>query len=249
MRLGLVLPLANEETTLDDLLGRVLAQLAEEDGVFCVVDKASRDRTRERVAAWSVREPRVRLVWAPENRCVVDAYFRGYRAAYAAGCQWILEMDGGLSHLPEEIPQFLSAMAEGYDYVGGCRFIAGGSHRGSFKRYWLSRGGTLLTNWLLGTQRRDMTGGFECFSRPAMERVLSHGVRSLAHFFQTEIKFLMRDVRWKEVPITYRNPSKSVGARSLRDAIANLWQLYHSKRVSPAPEPVPVHSTEEMVAG
>src|SRR4051812_15019646 len=81
MRLGVVVPLANEEATLDDFLGRVLAQLGHEDGVFCVVDNASRDRTRELVEANARRDPRVSLVWAPHNRCVVDAYFSGYHAA------------------------------------------------------------------------------------------------------------------------------------------------------------------------
>ena len=28
-------------------------------------------------------------------------------------------MDGGLSHLPEQIPLFIDAMARGYDYAGG----------------------------------------------------------------------------------------------------------------------------------
>jgi dolichol-phosphate mannosyltransferase len=56
--------------------------------------------------------------------------------------------------------------------------------------------------------------------------VLAHGVCSRAHFFQTEIKFLLRDWKWLEVPIHYRNPSKSVGAASIREAFRNLWGLY-----------------------
>jgi dolichol-phosphate mannosyltransferase len=230
MRLGVVVPLANEEDTVDELLDRVLAQLTAADRVFCVVDNASRDRTRERVAARAAQDGRVALVWAPENRCVVDAYFRGYREALAAGCRWVLEMDGGLSHLPEEIPQFVRAMEQGHDYAGGCRFMPGGAYSGPLTRYLISKGGTVLTNWLLGTRMKDMTSGFECFSRRAMEKVVTHGVRSRAHFFQTEIKFLLRHDRWVEVPIHYRNPSKSVGGSSLREAFRHLWALYREQR-------------------
>src|SRR5262249_29847334 len=100
MRLGVVVPLANEESTIDDFTARVLAQLGRDDRLFCVVDNASRDSTRDRVERHGRRDGRVCLVWAPENRCVVDAYFRGYRAALDAGSRWVLEMDGGLSHLP-----------------------------------------------------------------------------------------------------------------------------------------------------
>lgn len=234
MRLGVTVPLANEEATVEEFLDRVLAQLTTCDRVFCVLDNASRDGTRRRVEDRARGEPRVVLVWAPENRCVVDAYFRGYQAALAAGCRWILEMDGGLSHQPEQIPQFLRAMEHGYDYVGGCRFMAGGSYAGPLSRYLISKGGTLLTNLLLGTRMRDMTSGFECFSRPALEAVLARGVRSRAHFFQTEIKFLLRHWKWMEAPIHYRNPSKSVGAGSLKEAFRNLWVLYREARAARA---------------
>lgn len=230
MRLGVAVPLANEEHTLDEFLTRLLAQLTGEDRVFCVVDGASKDRTRELVEGWAARDPRVRLVWAPENRCVVDAYFRGYREALRAGCRWILEMDGGLSHQPEEVPQFLRAMEQGYDYAGGCRFMKGGGYSGPLSRFLISRGGTVLANLLLGTRMRDMTSGFQCFSRRALEAVLEHGVRSRAHFFQTEIKFLLRQWKWVELPIFYRNPSKSVGMGSIREAFRNLWALRRDAR-------------------
>ena len=65
------------------------------------------DATLLLVKEYSERDPRIQSVWAPENRCVVDAYFKGYKVAYDAGAQWILEMDGGLSHQPEEIPLFI----------------------------------------------------------------------------------------------------------------------------------------------
>ncbi|MDT8390812.1 MAG: glycosyltransferase family 2 protein [Lentisphaeria bacterium] len=188
----------------------------------------SRLTTHDSPAACTVP---VRCVWAPENRCVVDAYFRGYREAYDAGAEWILEMDGGLSHLPEEIPRFIQAMESGVDFAGGSRFVSGSAYRESrFARWLTSRGGTWVSNVLLGTKMKDMTSGFECFSRAAMKLVLSHGVRSKAHFFQTEIRYLMHRLNWVEVPITYSRPSKSVGKNSLKDAVKCLWALWRDKR-------------------
>ena len=228
--MGVVVPLANEEDNIDEFLRRVLVQINSRDKVFCVVDTVSRDRTRDRVEQYATRDPRVVLVWAPENQSVVDAYFRGFREALAAGCEWILEMDGGVSHLPEEIPKFISAMQTGVDYAGGSRFLPGGSHNSRYSRYLLSRGGTLLANLLLGTRMRDMTSGFECFNRRALSYVVSRGVRSRSHFFQTEIRYMMHFWKWLEVPITYSNPSKRVGPRSVLDAVQNLWRLYQRAR-------------------
>jgi dolichol-phosphate mannosyltransferase len=71
----------------------------------------------------------------------------------------------------------------------------------------------------------DMTSGFEMFTRAALEEVLAAGVKSRAHFFQTEIRARMHAKKWIEVPITYSSPSKSVGKSSLMDAFKCLWHL------------------------
>jgi dolichol-phosphate mannosyltransferase len=225
VRVAIVVPLANEEVTVTDFLERVLKQLGTGDLVFGVLDSVTRDNTLAKVEASAKLDARIRPVWAPENRSVVDAYFRGYREAMASGAEWILEMDGGMSHRPEEIPRFLNLIDQGYDYVGGCRFMKGGSHVGSLRRRLVSRSGSILARLTLGTRMRDMTSGFEMFSRRAMEQVLKCGVHSRANFFQSEIKYLLRDWRWIEVPINYRSTNSRVAAGSIREALGNLWKL------------------------
>lgn len=229
-RMGIVSPMANEEDNVVEFVQRVTRQLGPADRLYCVLDRVSRDRTRQKLEDYSQRDERVVLVWAPENRSVVDAYFRGYREAMQNDCDWILEMDAGLSHSPEEIPRFVDAMLTGVDFAAGSRFIRGSRYSGRPSRYIVSRGGTLLSNGLLGTRMRDMTSGFECFSRAAMEHVLRRGVRSRAHFFQTEIRFMLRHWNWVEVPISYCNPSKSLGSGSLKEAFVNLYHLMQDAR-------------------
>jgi dolichol-phosphate mannosyltransferase len=230
--LGIVTPLANEEQTIDEFLSRTLQQIPENGKVFCVLDNASKDSTKEKIQKYSEKDPRVILVWAPENRSAVDAYFRGYKEALDADCDWILEMDGGLSHLPEEIPRFIEAMQNGYEFAGGSRFIKGSNYIKPGKRYLISRAGTILSNLLLGTKMKDMTSGFECFSRDSMKHVLTKGVQSKAHFFQTEIRCMMHNFKWKEVPITYKDPSNSVSGSSIKDALKNLWELRKSNKIN-----------------
>lgn len=224
-KVGIATPLANEELTINDFLDRVLVHLAPCDRVYCVLDNVSKDRTKAIVSERATRDQRVVLTWTAQNRCVVDAYFAGYRAAFGDGCEWILEMDGGFSHLPEEIPQFIAGMERGYDYVGGSRFMPGGRHDSPWTRLFISKGGTVLANWALKTRMRDMTSGFECFNRKAMERLLEQGVTSKANFFQTEIRYMMHQFKWLEVPITYRNNNYRVGRSSLREAFRILWDL------------------------
>lgn len=194
---------------------------------FAILDNVSKDNTRELLETFARQQPQLRVVWAPENRSVVDAYIRGYREALAANCDWILEIDAGFSHQPEDIPSFFAAMAEGRDCVFATRFAQGGSiSETSPRRRAVSRGGTLITNLLLGTKLSDMTSGFELFSRPVLQQVLDKGIHSRGPFFQTEIKTYCRSLRWTEVPIQYRAASHNISNASLKDAFSNLWRLF-----------------------
>ena len=220
--------MANEGAAAVDFAKAVLQQfsVAYPVTLFLIFDNANRDDSLDRVREYSLLEPRIHIVWAPENRNVVDAYVRGYREAVRAKCDWILEIDAGFSHQPEEIPRFLSLLDKGYDCIFGCRFMPGGKMEDpSYKRYAISRAGSILTNVLIGTKLRDMTSGFEMFSRSTMEMLLRRGIQSKAHFFQTEIKVYCQHLQSVEVPITYRSPSPRLGSKALKDALRQLWRL------------------------
>jgi dolichol-phosphate mannosyltransferase len=223
IKLGIVCPMANEKEQVRKFIPAVLKQCKcfKQVTFFAILDNVSKDGTVDIVKKLEQQICELKFVWAPENRCVVDAYIRGYREALAGGCDWILEIDAGFSHQPTEIPQFFETMGRGYDCIFGSRFCKGGRFRNAnLKRYLISKGGTLLTNILLGTNLKDMTGGFELFSRSALQIVLNKGIQSRGHFFQTEIKVYCRKLKITEVPITYSNPSSIVSSSVMNDIIA-----------------------------
>src|SRR5215471_6873797 len=230
VNLGIVCPMANEAATavafVEQLLDQCDDQGFESVTIFAVLDLKSTDQTRQLLEELRQRRPALEVVWAPENRSVVDAYLRGYRAALDRGCDWILEIDAGFSHQPAEASRLFEKMRDGYDCVFGSRFCADGRmNDSSLGRYLISRGGTMLSNLLLGTKLRDMTGGFELFTRAALQQVLARQVRSRSPFFQTEIKAYCRHLKVAEVPITYRSPSHHIGRKALADSFRNLWRL------------------------
>jgi dolichol-phosphate mannosyltransferase len=228
LRLGVVTPMANEAGTAVEFVDRVLAACRNFSfasvTLFVVFDNVSRDGTRALIEAHARAHDELRVIWAPECAGVADAYVRGYREALAAGCDWILEIDAGFSHDPGEIGSLLAAMP-GNDCVFGSRFTRGAANLGTPWRRTISRGGTLLTNLVLGTHLSDMTGGFELFRREALEHVLDRGIRSRGPYFQTEIKVHCRDLRIAEVPIHYDSSSHRVGGRALGEALSNLGRL------------------------
>jgi dolichol-phosphate mannosyltransferase len=229
MDFGLVLPLANEENDFQPFFGDLAGVLRSYPGarVYLVLDHASKDRTMELCREFSLKNPQFKIVFEPGNRNVVDAYIRGYREALSQGHDVILEMDAGYSHDPAAIPQFLAAFHEGYACVYGSRFIRGGSMlEASLKRRFFSRGGTMLANLLLGTRLKDMTSGYQGFTKEVVARFAAYPFRSRAHFYQTELRYLLRNHQGKEVPISYKTPSPSVRAGSVMNSLGSLWYYF-----------------------
>lgn len=234
---AVVIPLANEESEFFDLISLVSATLDRlaSGTVYLVVDKASKDKTLELSQQLSQQDSRFVTVWAPENKNVVDAYLRGYLEAYEAGHEFIIEMDAGLSHDPRAIPMFLRVLNEGNECAFGSRFINGGSTADSaWKRRFLSKFGTRLANALLGTKMKDMTSGYQGFHRSIVEKFLSYPLQSRAHFYQTELRYLLRYSRYMEVPIHYRAPSPSVSNNAIKNSINCLF-FYFLKRLNRKP--------------
>jgi dolichol-phosphate mannosyltransferase len=232
--LGIVCPMANERPTAVEFVNAVLEQCRGFKSVmfFVVFDNSCKDGTIDLLKELQNKLPELKVIWAPENRCVVDAYVRGYRKALNADCDWILEIDASFSHQPSEIPQFFDKMADGFDCVFGSRFCKGGKFtEAPLSRYFISYAGSVLTNLLLGTKLKDMTSGFEMFTNAALRKVLDKGINSRGHFFQTEIKTHCRNMRIIEVPIHYRAPSQNVNVAIIIDAFSNLFHLF-GKRIT-----------------
>jgi dolichol-phosphate mannosyltransferase len=231
--LAIVCPMANEQDTAERFVTEVLAhsERFKATRFFAILDSVCKDQTLELLNDMAKREPRLVVVWAPENRCVVDAYVRGYREAVSTGFEWILEIDAGFSHQPSELSRFVEQINSGdWDCVFGSRFCKGGTIKdSSLKRKFLSWTGTKLSNVLLGTKLRDMTSGFQMFRREVLSRLLERGITSRGHFFQTEMKFRCHGLRICEVPISYRAASPSVNSSSIKDALSVLWKLFRER--------------------
>ena len=233
-----VIPLANEEKELSELAEalRAVMDAVEGGAVYFIVDRVSVDRTLERCRELGESDPRIKPRWIPENRNVVDAYMNGFREALNDGHEIIIEMDGGLSHDPRAIPAFLRALNEGNDCAFGSRYINGGSMVNSpFKRRFLSKGGSILAQWLLGAKLADMTSGFQAFRRSVLLKAVDYPLLSKAHFYQTELRYLLRKEKLIEVPIHYRAPSPRVSSGAIRNSLSVLLRYFLLRLIGKSP--------------
>jgi dolichol-phosphate mannosyltransferase len=236
---AVITPLANEGTDFApfiDALRQIFDQLG--CGVaYLVVDMVSKDNTLELCNQLSERDKRFITIWAPETRNVVQAYMVGFKAAVNGQHEFIIEMDAGLSHDPSAIPCFLKALADGNECAFGSRFMKGGSVTdSSFKRSFISKSGTLLSRLLLGLKLHDATSGYQGFHRSIVEKFINYPLLSKAHFWHPELRYLLRNKRFTEVPIHYHAPSPRVSPKVISNSLEVLMHYFRLRLKGEKPE-------------
>ena len=185
------LPTFNERDNVERMvraLGRVFAQ-HELDGRVLVIDDASPDGTGE-IADRLARElPYVEVLHRPVKEGLGPAYLAGFGVALEEGARLILTMDCDFSHDPADVAR-LAAAADAADVVLGSRYVDGGGTRnwGATRRT-ISRLGSLYAQILLGLRVHDLTGGFKCYRRSALEAIDRGRVSSKGYAFQIETTY------------------------------------------------------------
>jgi len=235
-KVGLVMPVANEEGSIAGFLADLLADLSRLDydfRVYVVMDNFSRDNTLAIVQGLAVRDDRLRAVFYEHSTGVASCYLQGFRLALAEGCDYLIEMDAGCSHPPAKIGDILAALdREGCDVVFMSRFLPGGGLR-NLPRYrrLVSRGGTWLANLWLGMHLSDATSGFEGFRADVLRSLNLDAFISHGGIYQTEMKYYChcQGGKIKELPFVYVGSSSSFKLKWLWIALKTLYKIKYNK--------------------
>lgn len=227
----IVMPVANEEETMGKVLDEILDLPYENLYVYPVIDSYSKDNTEKIIREYEEKTRRVKCVFYKESRGVISCYLHGFRVALEDGADFVIEMDGGGSHQPSEIPLFIEKLKEGYDCVWGSRFIQGGGlEKDPLYRKILSKGGTILSNLVLHTKLNDMTSGFEAFRREVLENMDLDKMLSKGHIYQTEMRYYCRNYKTVEVPIHYIAGGSSLKLKSVKEAFEVLFKVKENEK-------------------
>ena len=231
-RACIVLPTYDEHDNLPRIVPRILAAAPEVD--VLVVDDSSPDGTGEIADEIARREVRVKVMHRPRKDGLGPAYLAGFARGLGEGYGRILQMDADGSHDPGALPSLLAASRDA-DLVLGSRYVRGGGtvHWGLGRRL-LSRGGSLYAGLILGLDVKDLTGGFKCFRREALEALDLGTVTSTGYAFQIELTYraIRRGFRVVEVPITFvdRRVGKSKMSRAIVfEALWKVWAIRASR--------------------
>jgi len=192
--ISVVIPLYNEESTLDELYRRLTAILRKVGRTYEVifVDDGSIDGTYFRLCALGAADPMVRLVKLARNYGQTAALVAGFDRAKG---NVIVAMDGDLQHAPEDLPRLLAKIDEGYDVVSGWR-------ERRVDGYWTRRLPSRIANWLIakfsGVDLHDFGTTFKAYRASVIKQI---GLYGDLHRFIPALAS-SQGARIAEVPIT-----------------------------------------------
>jgi dolichol-phosphate mannosyltransferase len=223
----LVLPTYNEAENIEAFVAAARAALPADARVL-IVDDNSPDGTgaiADRIAAASGGA--VEVVHRSRKEGLGVAYIDGFRRVLAGEASLICQMDSDFSHDPADLPRLIAAAAEA-DLVIGSRYVDGGgvTEWGLVRRL-ISRGGSVYARTILGLDVRDLTGGFKCWRREALEAVELDTVPAHGYAFQIETTFRVHEAGFtvREVPILFRDRQAGTSKMTLRIVLEAAWRV------------------------
>lgn len=219
-----VLPTYNEAETIEPVVRATRDNLPGSRHVL-VVDDGSPDGTGDVAARLAAELDDVSVLHRPGKRGLGPAYIAGLGTALEGGAGLVVQMDADFSHDPAELPRLIAATDEA-DLVVGSRYTEGGRVTDwGYGRVAISRWGSRYARMMLGIRVHDMTSGFKCWRRAALEAIDLASIRSHGYAFQVEMTYRAREagMRIVEVPITFRDrrvgESKMTGSIVLEAAL------------------------------
>jgi dolichol-phosphate mannosyltransferase len=204
-RAVLCLPTYNERENLELMIRELGGVLDTSRDRVLVIDDGSPDSTGEIADRLAGELSWVSVLHRDHKEGIGPAYIAAFRWALAEGAELVLEMDCDFSHRPADVPRLIAA-ARDADLVLGSRYApGGGTENWGLVRRFVSRGGCLYAQILLGMRVRDLTGGFKCFRRSALEAIDLDALSAHGYAFQIEATYRVRGagLRIVEVPITF----------------------------------------------
>ena len=197
-----------------------------------VVDDNSPDQTGAEVKKLQqAYQTRLHLLERAGKEGLGRAYLAGFSWALRQNYSWIVEMDADFSHRPQDLQKIIQSFSQA-DFIVGSRYVSGGGTvNWGLLRKIISRGGSIYSRLILGFPINDWTGGFNAWSRKALEKMDLEEVRSNGYSFQIELKYRAsrRGFIGKEVPILFEDRRVGQSKMSFKIVLEALYKVWLMK--------------------
>lgn len=228
-----VIPIINEAKNIEILIPEILSFQEGIDILF--VDGGSSDKPEDVIRPYlkSGKISIVKHIGAGKRRHAVNFGFK-WLIKHHQYWETLIEMDGDLSHDPNEIIK-ISDSAIDSDLIVGSRYLKNKSTKFNSKYRKII---SLFLNRVFCTrllkEYTDVTGGFRAYSRKAVEAVLEHNYYKPGFCGNIEVLHNLKrrtDIDIVEVPITFHPRQYGKSKASYSEILYAITLMFQFQRV------------------
>jgi glycosyltransferase involved in cell wall biosynthesis len=227
MLISIIIPIYNEEKTLDKIIKKILNVKLPFDKEIILIDDGSSDKSRNIIKRYSKRK-NFTIILNDKNEGKGAAVISGLKASKG---NILLIQDADLEYNPNDYPKLLEPILSSKSkVVYGSRFKSGRGHLKKDKfTYNLHSFGnkflTFATNLLFFSKLTDMETCYKVFTREVYDKL---NLKSKRFEFEPEItaKILKNGFKITEVPISYYSRGFSEGKKiTIIDGLKALYYI------------------------
>lgn len=166
--ISIVVPLLNEENSLEELTETIYAALDGSSFEIIFVDDGSDDASWQVILSLHQSYQNVKGIRFRRNRGKSDALQAGFDVAEG---QYIVTMDADLQDDPQEIPDLIKMLEEGADLVSGWKKV----RHDPISKTIPSRFFNAVTRFTTGIKLHDFNCGLKAYRRKVIDHIYLYG--------------------------------------------------------------------------
>lgn len=169
-RISVIIPLYNEEESLEELYERLVRVLSNEGHEFEIifVDDGSTDGSLDVLRTLRDKDKRVKILSFRRNYGKSAALSEGFRVA---GGDVVVTIDADLQDNPDEIPGLIAKLGEGYDLVSGWK----AKRKDPITKTLPSKIFNLVTSLVTGIKLHDFNCGLKVYRGEVVKNISVYG--------------------------------------------------------------------------
>lgn len=195
-KLSFVIPIFNEAESLPELywqLYDILSSVLKHHSYEIIfINDGSTDNSVEVLKGLSKQNESIRIISLRKNCGKAVALNKGFEAAKG---EIVITLDGDLQDGPENIPEMLKKIAEGYDLVVGWKK----KRHDSLGKTLPSKAFNFFVGWLSGLPLHDFNSGFKAMKNQVVKELYLYG--ELHRFIPVLVS--QRGFKIIEIPVTH----------------------------------------------
>ncbi len=224
MKLSIIIPLFNEEKTIEEVLKRVVqTETPGFEKEIIVVDDKSTDSSKSKVSQFKAQN--LKIIEHKKNQGKGRAIQTGLKEARG---DLILIQDADLEYDPNDYKKLLKAYSQKRMVIYGSRKISP-QKKGYFHYYLASKLLNFLVNLFFGSKLTDV---YTCYKLIPLYLIKDIPLKSRGFEIEVEItvKLLKMGIAISEVPIQYQPRTFKEGKKiRFKDGLIGLWTILRNK--------------------